>query len=131
MALTFGFYLDPAMTTPILSPLQFVQDNQNPAPVDKVVYFGSPNPLRVAKSSSGPDIAPVILTPTGPAAGDVRLALSAAGLNTSTPGAALTLGLAIAGGSAVPLHMRAADTTGTSGRRAMTLTTNTIAEFLA
>lgn len=42
MAISFGFFTDPALTTPIVSRPQWVQALTGPTPADKVVYFGSP-----------------------------------------------------------------------------------------
>lgn len=114
MAITYGFFLDPALTTPIVSRLQFVHGVTGPAAVDKRIYFGSPIPGRLARATSAPGIDPITVgivdaaPGTGLPASTVRLALSAAGLESATPGAALALPVEVAGGpgNAVPIYLR-------------------------
>lgn len=128
MALTFGFYLDSACTTPIVSTVQFVQAITAPTPLDKCIYFGSPKAGRYAKPAGGGQI---VVALSGPAAGDMALALSSAGLAPAVPGASLELGLQVDGGpdGVVPLFVRALDSSGVSGQRPFALMTNTLEEW--
>lgn len=136
--LTFGFYLDPALTTPVAARPQFVQAASSPVAEDKVVYFGSPNAGRIAKAASDPGVDAIAVSivdsasGAGSPAGDVRLALSAGGLATATPSAPLSLGVDVAGGvaEAVPVYLRVLDSTHTLGRHTdLSISCNLIAEF--
>jgi hypothetical protein len=140
MALTFGFFSDPALTTPISARLQFVQDAIAPQPLDKVVYFGSRLSGRVCKASANPGVDPVVLSVVdaasgaGSPVGDVRLALSSGGLASAVGGQALNLPAVIAGGQAcaVAVHVRVLDSTGASGIHVdLTLQTGALKEYAA
>lgn len=128
MALTFGFYTDAALTTPVSAALPFVQTT-SPTPVDRVLWFGSRRADRVCRASGG---GAITLAPSGPGSGDVRLALSSAGLGIATPGAALALGSEVAGGlaHAVAVHVRVLDTSGAIGTRAFSVAAS-LEEFAA
>lgn len=127
--LTFDFYLDPALTTPVEAALQFVQDDAGPAAVDKVVWFGSRDATRQCLPDGGTD---VLVQATGAGAGDVALATSAIDLESAVPGAALSLGAICYGGleNVIPIYLRVLDTSHTVGVRAVTITTNDLAEYL-
>lgn len=122
--MAFGFYLDPAGTTPIVSPPQFVQAVSSPVAADKVIYFGTPGAGHWLAAVGGGNI---VASLSGPGAANIALALSAAGLASATPGAALSLGAQVEG--LIPLHVRALDTTHVAGNRAFTVTTNTVEEW--
>ena len=135
MAITYGFFSDAALTTLITSPLQFVQADASPTPADRIVYFGSPEPGRVAQASSSPGVAPIVVSVTDAASGtgspatDVKLALSAGGLNTATGGASLNLPAEVASETAIAIHIRALDSTHSIGlKNDLSLTTNTLLE---
>ena len=128
MALTFGFYSDAALTTPVSAALPFVQTT-SPAAVDRVLWFGSRRADRVCRAPGG---GAITLAPSGPGADDVRLALDAAGLDAATPGAALSIGSEVAGGlaHAVAVHVRVLDTGGIVGSRAFAVAAS-LEEFAA
>lgn len=128
MATSFGFFLDPGLTTPVLSALQFVQTAVAPSPADTVVYFGS----RAAASNCVPaGGGNIVVSIAGPGAANMRLALSSAGLAAATPGASLALGSTVASGTAgaIAVHLRALDTSGTTGARAVSFSTNSLEEW--
>lgn len=129
MAITFGFYTDAALTTPVTAALPFVQ-TLTPSAVDRVLWFGSRRADRICQATGGGAIS---LTPSGPGAGNVRLALSSAGLASATPGGALAMGGQVAGGvaNAVAVHVRVLDTTGTAGSRAFSVATSNLDEIAA
>lgn len=138
MALSFGFFSDPALTTPFAGRLSFFQDAQAPVGDDKVIYLGSPDPVKVLRAASDPGVDPITLTVadsaagSGSPAGDVRLALSAGELASATGGAALSLGVQINGGAAnaVAIHVRVLDSTGVSAlNQDLSLLTNNLREF--
>jgi len=137
MALSFGFYADPALTTRLGSRLAFVQDHLAPAAADKVIYFGSPLPGKTCRANSSPGVAAITVSPTdaAPAAGlpasTLRLALSAAGLASATPGASLALPATVLSGvaNAIPIHMRVLDSLHVVGvYNDLGLTTNQLIE---
>lgn len=138
MATSFGFFTDPALTTRLLSRLQFVQAVSSPAAADNVLYFGSAQPGRVCQANSDPGVAPIVVSivDASPGAGippaDVKLALSSAGLAGATGGAALNLPATVQSGiaGAVAVHIRVLDSTHVSGvDTGLSLTTNTLAEY--
>ncbi|MBI2278205.1 MAG: hypothetical protein HYU74_12695 [Dechloromonas sp.] len=140
MAITFGFFSDSALTTPIAAPLQFVQADTSPVPADKIVYFGSPTANRVveAESNPGSDLIVVSVDDAGPGTGspaaDVKLALSAGGLDAAVGGAALNLPSSVLSGAAnaIAIHIRVTDSTHSIGLKTdLSLTTNPLAEFTA
>ena len=123
MALSFGFYSDAALTTPVASRLQFVQAVADPAAVDRVIWFGSPLAGRMCQAASEPGVDPVTIaiadanSGAGSPAGDVRLALTSGGLDAAAGGDPLVLPETINGGvaAAVPIHIRVLDSTHASG----------------
>ncbi len=138
MALSFGFYLDPALTTRIISRPQFVQALTAPTPSDKVIYFGSPLAGHLARAAVSPGVAPIVVSltdsapGTAPGATAVKLALSAAGLASAVAGAALNLPAEVAGGpaGAVAIHLRVQQGGLASGvYNDLGLTTNSIGEW--
>lgn len=140
MALTFGFFSDPALTTPINARLQFIQDAISPQPADKVIYFGSRLSGRVCKAAGNPGVDPVVLSVVdaasgaGSPAGDVRLALSSDALATAVGGAPLNLPSVIDGGraGAVAVYIRVLDSTGALGIHIdLSLQTGVVKEFAA
>lgn len=137
MAVSFGFFSDPALTTPLLSRLQFLQAVSSPSPQDNMVYFGSPLSGHFCQANSNPGVDPVAVsivdaTPgVGTPVTDVKLALSSGGLTGATGGAALSLPARIDGGidGAVEIHIRVLDSTHASALDVgLSLTTNTLVE---
>ena len=123
MAFSFGFYLDPALTTPVSQRLAFVQANTAPVASDKVVWFGSPDPTVSCEALSNPGTDAIVISVvdaapgTGSPASDIKLATSAIGLESATGGGALVLPATLPGGvgNAVEIHIRVSDSTHTSG----------------
>lgn len=106
MALTFQFYSDAALTTPLAS-LGFTQAADNSlAPETKSAYFGSTTATRTLKAQSNPGVDPINLsvldanTATGEPATAVKMALAEADLATATAGAAISLGTQVLSGTA-------------------------------
>ncbi len=137
MALSFAFHSDAALTTPVAARLPFVQAVSDPVAVDRVLYFGSPRAGRICQAASAPGTDPVTISiadansGAGSPAGDVRLALTASGLDTAVGGDPLVLPATIAGGvaGAVAVHVRVLDSTHASGvNRDLALITNTLRE---
>lgn len=114
MATTLAFYSDAGLTAAMaqLTALQAVDGSA--APEDRVVYLGSPTPARKFKVAANPGVGVITVSindavsGSGVAASAVRLALSAAGLDSATPGAALSLGTQLLSGvaNAVAIHVR-------------------------
>jgi hypothetical protein len=123
MTFSFGFFSDAALTTPISAALVFDQEAGSGTPADETVYFGSPAAGRQVKAVSDPGVDPITISVVDatPAAGipatTVRLALSAGGLATATPGASLDLPHTVNSGTAnaIPIYVRVLDSTGTYG----------------
>lgn len=137
MALSFAFHSDAALTTPVAARLPFVQAVSDPVAVDRVLYFGSPRAGRICQAASAPGTDPVtisiadVTSGAGSPAGDVRLALSAGGLDTAVGGAALDLPDTIDSGvaGAIAVHIRVLDSTHASGvHNDLSLVTNTLRE---
>lgn len=125
MAISWGFFADPALTTPVLGSLSFVQNVAAPTAQDAVVYFGSPIAGRRLRDAAMPLSAQLTLivadanVPGGSPAADVKLATSAAGLATAVGGAPLSLGTSLLSGldAVVAVHIRVLDSTHVVGRR--------------
>lgn len=139
MALTFGFYSDPALTTPVDARLPFVQTISAPTAVDAMVYFGSPLAGRLCQAASDPGVDPVVISiidaapGTGSPAADVKLALSSGALAGATGGANLVLPAIIDGGfgNAIEIHVRVLDSTHASGLHVdLSVMTNPIEESI-
>jgi len=138
MATTFGFFTDPALTTPLVSRLQFVQAVTSPSPADNAVYFGSNHPGRYCQANSDPGVDPVVVSivDATPGAGvpvtDVKLALTSGGLDGATGGTALALPETVNSGidGAVAVHIRVLDSTHVSAVDiGLSLSTNALVEF--
>ncbi|MFZ2269037.1 MAG: hypothetical protein WAV95_15790 [Azonexus sp.] len=109
--LSFGFFSDPALTTPVAQKLHVVlADPDYTGSVS--VYFGSPVAGRVARAMSAPGVSDIQISSEVVDGLDVRLALSA----TAFPGASgtLALGPEMAGGvgNAVEIHVRVVNPAG-------------------
>lgn len=109
---TWQFYADAGLTTP-LTQGGVTQISNGPA-VDSLIYFGSTAAGTKLQAATDPGVDPVTLEAldsapaTGIAATALRFALSAAGLDSATPGAALVLGTTLLSGAvnAVPVFVR-------------------------
>ena len=137
MSLSFGFFSDAALTTPITTPLQFLQAISSPVAEDKTIYFGSAVASRVCEADSNPGVDAVTVSIVDSAGGsgspatDVKLALSSVGLGSATGGATLALPTTInsSSGNAVPIYVRVLDSTHAGGLNLdLSLQTNTLRE---
>jgi hypothetical protein len=106
MALSFKFYTDAALTTPLTSNLVATQNVDGSSdPVVHTIYLGSTTTSRQLQANSNPgvDQITVSLVDSAPTTGhpttDVKLALTENGLATATAGAALDLGVQILSGT--------------------------------
>lgn len=114
MAISFQFYADPGLTQPLTSLAVTRPTSGGEPPADRVIYLGSTNSEGAYIQSSGdPGVAPITLWVSEIAPGSVlpthvSLALSAAGLDSATPGAELALPAIINSGvsNAIPVHVR-------------------------
>ncbi len=111
---TFGFFSDAGLTTPVTSLRKYSTELG-----DKLVYFGSPATGKTLQDAEAPGTDLVLVSVvdaaggTGLPASAVKLAATSGGLATATPGAALSLGVLVASGTAnaKPVHVRI-DTSG-------------------
>lgn len=138
MALSFKFFADPALTTPLLGSLAFVQESAGPVAADCVLYFGSRAVGKVLQAISNPGVDNIVLSiaDAAPAGGSpaasVKLALSAGGLDTAVGGAALALGAELLSGldNALAIHVRVLDSTGVAGVNSdLSVSMNAVGEF--
>lgn len=100
---SWQFYADAGLTVP-LAQGGVTQVANGPA-VDRLIFFGSTAAAKKLQAASDPGVDPIELTvydadpDAGLAAGALRLALTAAGLDTATPGAPLYLGTTLVSGA--------------------------------
>lgn len=106
MSNSLGFYSDAGLTTP-LTRLDALQASDGNAPaVDRAAYLGSTAAGKKFWAYSDPNVDPIIVSIVDSHTGlqipanTVRLALSANGLNSATPGASLDIGDVILSGAA-------------------------------
>ena len=137
MGFSFNFFSDPALTTPLPTPFVFVQTNSAPVPDDRVIWFGSPLATVTCQAVSNPGVTPIQVSLVdaapglGSPPGDIKLALSSAGLTAAVGGAALSLPATVAGGSAnaIAIHIRVTDSTHVIGQKTdLSLTTNALVQ---
>lgn len=132
MSLTYAFWADAGMTVPNAAGATLTAGG---SPTDRIVYFGSPVAGKTLRAASAPGTDPVQITiadaagGTGIAASALKLALSAAGLNTAVAGAALSIGTTVNSGSAVAIYVRTTQgSLGVGLYEDLSLTTNTVVE---
>lgn len=121
---TFAFYTDAALTIPLAGNIVAAQnaDGSTP-PIVTALYFGSTNATRRAQANSNPGVDNLSATivdaapGSGHAATEIKLASTQGGLAGATPGAALSLGTTVNGGTenAKPIWIEIDDATGTIG----------------
>jgi hypothetical protein len=119
MAISFAFYADSGLTTPVSSEqlVQAADGSLSPAQVE--VFFGSTVAGRQARAASNPGTDQIILSvnDSNPGGGEpasaIKLALTQGGLAGATGGAPLNLGTQILSGSgnAVPVWIQFTDST--------------------
>lgn len=127
MAISFGFYFDSAKTLSLTTAAVFSMNaDGSTGPVDTILYLGSTTASRKAQAASNPgvDQLSVSIEDSNPAGGEpagaVKLALTAAGLDTASAGAPLSLGITelLSSESGFPVHVRVTDQTGVVGNYA-------------
>jgi hypothetical protein len=123
----FDFFLDPGLETPVSGPLETRhRSDGGSGRQDIVLYLGNPDAAKRLVAASSPGVDPITAAPTDAAPGsgheatEIVLALTEAGLDTATPGAAVEIGLQVLGGAAnaVPIWIGVTDATGTEGTSA-------------
>lgn len=108
--ITWKFYADAGLTVPLS--LGLFRPPNNSTPVDRILYFGSLASGQQLQAQSNPGIDPITVGVVEDGAGlpatAVRLATSAAGLSTATPGAPVELAATLNSGiaNAVALFVR-------------------------
>ena len=137
MALTFGFYSDPGLTTPAPALLAVPQSKSSPVPADLCLWFGSPAVGRLCQSQASPGVQQIAVSVVNATPGsnspatDVRLSKTLAGLGSATPGASLNLAASVQSGvaHAIPVYVRITNSLTTTGRRSnLSLATQTLVE---
>lgn len=138
MTISLGFYLDPNLTVPVSSPLDFEQATDgSTGPQVRVIYLGSSVANRKFENDANSGIDPIMLSVydsqpnAGQEVGSVKLALDPNDLINTTPGQALALPSTILSGvsNAIPIYVQVEDQTGSVGTdTSLSLTTNNIVE---
>lgn len=114
MAISLAFYNDSGLTS-LATSLGVAQANDGNSPaVDRVVYLGSTVAGKKFQVASNPGVAALTVSISDSAVGSgveaahVKLALSAAGLNSATAGNPVSVGTQIlsGAGNAVPIYVR-------------------------
>lgn len=137
MALSFGFFSDPALTTRIAELALFFDVTAPSVAHDRTVYFGSPVAGRVAVDAAAPWVDDIHVGVASGGAGvpasAVKLALSSAGLATAVGGSALAIGPEVESGvaGAVPVFVRIQVSAAVGEYVNLGLATQTIAEYAA
>lgn len=111
--MTWKLYADAGLTNDVSSAIPVAQVAGGSA-TDVLVYFGNPTAGATLQAASSPGSDPITLTPSDSASGSgveasmIKLATSAAGLDSATAGAALSLGTSLTSGvgNAVPIYVR-------------------------
>ena len=121
MALIDHIYLDAALTDPFDDASDTLGAQAvNGASGDGVFYLGDPDDTIKLQAASDPGVDPITVSVADSAPGSgvedthIKLALTSAGLDGATGGAALNAGSTINGGvaNAVPIHYRWSNSTG-------------------
>lgn len=115
--ITFGFFHDAGLTTPVNS------GNPLSGPGDVQIWFGSNTANVKARAKSNPGVDPIKIqvldsnSGGGQPATAIRLATSQAGLASATPGSDLEIGPQVLSGvaNAVPCWVRLTDQVGVTG----------------
>ncbi len=108
--MTFAFYDDPGLTTLTTAINVSLAADGSSAPVDRVVYLGSPGGSNKLVSESNPGVNSIVVyfdySTLSP--GTIVLSSSLAGLSTDPPGYALIIGTQILPGqaNAYAIYMR-------------------------
>lgn len=124
MAISFAFFNDAGLTSPLVGNLQVQQASDgSTGPVDINLFFGSNAVGRKVQAASDPGIDPILLDIVDAAPGsghedtEIKLALTQIGLDTASPGASRTLGNELLSevGNATSIWIRIEDATGVIG----------------
>ncbi len=111
--MTWKLYADAGLTVDLTAGWDVAQPLAGGA-VDVQAWFGSTAAGLTLQAASAPGFDPITLAPVDAASGSgietsmVRLATSAGGLDSATPGAPLTIGVTLSSGveNAVPVWLR-------------------------
>lgn len=132
MSLTFAFWADAGMTVPNAAGATLTAGG---SPTDRIVYFGSPAAGKTLQAATSPGTNPVQITITDASAGSgaattaIKLSLSAAGLNTATAGAPLSIGTTISSGAPIAIYVRTTQgALGVGTYNDLALATNSVVE---
>lgn len=124
MSITFKFYTDANLTTPLNGNLIASQNYDGTTdPIVFTLYFGSPAAGKIAYNKTNQGVATLVAEVidsapgSGHAATEVKLAATLGDLATATPGTALTLGTQVLSGIAnkKPIYIQVDDATGVIG----------------
>ena len=135
MSLTFKFFADAGLTSELATGGDTIVETTDYH--DRVIYFGSNATGATLQAASSPGTDPIAIAPddadeeAAPAVSNIALSLSAVGLDTATPGAALNIGTTVSSGvaSAVPIYVRTLRGALTAGTyTGLSLTTNAVVE---
>lgn len=139
MTVSLQYFLDAALTAPILTPFNVQQaDDGSTGPVDFNFFVGSVALAKKFQAESNPGIDQIVVSvdDANPASGQepdaVKLALTAIGLDSAVAGDPLNVGLQILSevGNALSLWVRVEDITGIVGTSLdLSLKTNTVVEL--
>lgn len=114
MSNALAFYSDAGLTVPLIGLDATQATDGSAAAVDRVVWLGAPVAGRAFQADSDPGVDPVVVSVVDAATGlqipatSVRLAATAGGLASATPGAPVALGAEIVSGvgNAPEVHVR-------------------------
>lgn len=134
MTISWNFYNDPALTSLQSAGATVTEDL---GPTDRVVFFGSPTPGKTLRTAVSPGTNQITVSPvdavagSGAEAAQIKLALTAGGLDTAVGGAALSIGAELTSGTggAVAIFVRTEEGSQAVGTSAdLQLTTNAVVE---
>lgn len=134
MTITWNFYNDPSLTSPQSAGATVTEDL---GPTDRIIYLGSATPGKTLRTAVSPGTNQITVSPVDAAAGSgaeaaqIKLALTAGGLDTAVGGAALSIGTELASGvgGAVAIFVRTEEGSQPVGSSAdLQLTTNAVVE---
>ncbi|ENO80350.1 hypothetical protein [Thauera sp. 63] len=134
MTISWNFYNDPSLTSLQSAGATVTEDL---GPTDRVVFFGSPTPGKTLRTAVSPGTNQITVSPVDAAAGSgaeaaqIKLALTAGGLDTAVGGAALSIGTELASGAAnrITIFVRSMQGSQPVGSSAdLQLTTNAVVE---
>lgn len=134
MSTTWNFYADAGLTALAVGGAAIASVGSTQ---DRVLRFGSPATDKTLQAASNPGTDPVTITPADAAPGSgieasaIQLALSAAGLDSATPGAPVVVGTTLNSGAAgaVLIYVRTArGALGVGNYADISLVTNAVIE---